>query len=69
MSSADRYRLIWSIVLLAAIIALYFAHAPATLIGPLFTLFPRDPMPPEPRADARPQSPPRAPDWRQAPAV
>jgi hypothetical protein len=46
MSSADRYRLIWSIVLLAAIIALYFAHAPATLIGPLFTLFPRDPHAP-----------------------
>jgi hypothetical protein len=46
MSSADGYRLVWSIVLLAAIIALYLAHAPATLIGPLFTLFPRDPHDP-----------------------
>ena len=46
MSSADRYRLIWSIVLLTAIVVLYLVDAPATLIGSLFTLFPRDPHDP-----------------------
>jgi hypothetical protein len=49
MSSADRYRLIWSIVLLTVIVALYLADAPETLIGSLFTLFPRDSH--DPRGD------------------
>jgi hypothetical protein len=42
MSSDDQYRLIWSIVLLCAIVVLYLMHVPEVLIAPLFTLFPRD---------------------------
>jgi hypothetical protein len=47
--SDERYRLLWSLALLAAIVSLYFGHAPSMLLGALLTLFPMDPRSPRNR--------------------